>query len=635
MNFPSIPPKELALGILTTDSSFTLLDILSWDGVNNLSSADFFSTGFGCFKNTAGTEVEFFTFDPTTVANSAINFITRGNDYKGGTADGVKTKYNWSANETVVLLGTDAPALFKQLVNLTDNQTIAGLWTFSQTPIGLNPGAVQDASTTVKGITELSASPNVTLGTCTISIASPGVVTFNSHGLIAGDSVQFTTTGTLPAGITASTNYYVISTGLTTNAFEIAAGFGGSAITTTGSQSGTQTLIKVTPIALSPNDTRIPTALEVVALAGNNTDVTVGSGNKVVTQTGLIHGAEKYATTTGSANAYVVTLSPIPTSLTPGMTLTLIANFTNTGASTLAVNSLGSTPAITKNGTSPLVSGDIKINQVFTVTWDGTEWQLVSPSPNLLSGFIPFYQRLVLTSSDGAPDTMQAVSPIGGIGPSVPGYSINLFKNGSSGGERPQVQIINFDPTTGSLQPGASQNQTTAFTGIGALRTAYGAATTTSIFTAAYSNSTCQIGKVDIGTLANQAAVTVSGTAPNAGNYDHPMFSDGTNLYVSDGATIAQLNKYSVSGSTITFVSSITFTGFVNAATWCDGTNVYQSDGTTLRKWALTGGAATSTRTTNQGFANGLFGLVNNSNILLSYNNISSTLSDVIPITKL
>lgn len=35
--------------------------------------------------------------------------------------------------------------------------------------------------------------------------------------------VQFTTTGALPTGVTASTNYYVISAGLTANAFEISA----------------------------------------------------------------------------------------------------------------------------------------------------------------------------------------------------------------------------------------------------------------------------------------------------------------------------------------------------------------------------------------------------------------------------
>lgn len=84
-----------------------------------------------------------------------------------------------------------------------------------------------------------------TMGTVTISLANPAVVTFNSHGLVAGDIVQFTTTGSLPSALSASVDYYVISTGLTANTFEISATLGGSAISTNGeSQSGVHTLAK-------------------------------------------------------------------------------------------------------------------------------------------------------------------------------------------------------------------------------------------------------------------------------------------------------------------------------------------------------------------------------------------------------
>lgn len=73
----------------------------------------------------------------------------------------------------------------------------------------------------------------------TITIATPGVITWNSHGLLAGDVVSLETTGTLPTGFVTGTNYYVVSP--TTNTFELAASPGGSAINTSGSQSGVQT----------------------------------------------------------------------------------------------------------------------------------------------------------------------------------------------------------------------------------------------------------------------------------------------------------------------------------------------------------------------------------------------------------
>jgi hypothetical protein len=75
----------------------------------------------------------------------------------------------------------------------------------------------------------------------TISIASPGVVSWNNHRLRAGTPIQFSTNGTLPGGLTANTTYYVLSSGLTANSFRIGATAGGSAINTTGSQTGTHT----------------------------------------------------------------------------------------------------------------------------------------------------------------------------------------------------------------------------------------------------------------------------------------------------------------------------------------------------------------------------------------------------------
>ena len=83
---------------------------------------------------------------------------------------------------------------------------------------------------------------NLKRGDVTITIASPAVVSLTSHGLVAGSAISFETTGALPTGITAGTKYYVIATGLTANAFQFSATLGGSAVTTTGTQSGTHSV---------------------------------------------------------------------------------------------------------------------------------------------------------------------------------------------------------------------------------------------------------------------------------------------------------------------------------------------------------------------------------------------------------
>lgn len=73
----------------------------------------------------------------------------------------------------------------------------------------------------------------------TISIASPGVVTWNDHQLSNGSSLQFSTTGTLPTGLSPFTTYFIVNA--TTNTFQLSLTSGGAAINTSGTQSGTHT----------------------------------------------------------------------------------------------------------------------------------------------------------------------------------------------------------------------------------------------------------------------------------------------------------------------------------------------------------------------------------------------------------
>jgi len=77
--------------------------------------------------------------------------------------------------------------------------------------------------------------------TFTVTIASPAVFTQTAHGLVAGDRIDLSTTGLLPTGLDTSTTYYIISAGLTADAFEVSLTSGGAAVNTSGTQSGTHT----------------------------------------------------------------------------------------------------------------------------------------------------------------------------------------------------------------------------------------------------------------------------------------------------------------------------------------------------------------------------------------------------------
>ncbi len=344
-------------------------------------------------------------------------------------------------------------------------------------------------------------------------------------------------------------------------------------------------------LAASIYGLQLPTANQKLALVGNNTDVAVGSGNLYMTQTGSIHGAEKYATTTGSANAYVATLSPVPTSLTSGMTLTLIANFTNSGAATLAVNSLGSTPAITKAGTTALASGDIVSGQAFTVVWDGTRWQLQNPNiPTSITVQSQIYFPQLLEGAAGSTSKITAINPASlnaGIG------SSDLYVAQGWNANENTIKKYTRDTNTGAFySSGVSVQPQTIVQPTGIVRITVLGSTVYAIWDASSGTRTYE--RYDIGTLANAGAYTFSGTQPTAGSgLDYPIFNDGTFIYISDGATPTTVNKYSVSGTVLTFVSQATFTSFAKVPTWCDGTSVYQFDGVNINKWALAGGART------------------------------------------
>lgn len=94
-------------------------------------------------------------------------------------------------------------------------------------------------SRTTYSTLKTAIAPSITV---TVTIASPGVFSSTAHGLVVGDKVSFTTTGSLPTGLATNTDYYVITAGLTANAFEVSTSRGGSAVNTSGSQSGVHTL---------------------------------------------------------------------------------------------------------------------------------------------------------------------------------------------------------------------------------------------------------------------------------------------------------------------------------------------------------------------------------------------------------
>lgn len=112
--------------------------------------------------------------------------------------------------------------------------------------------------------------------TCTISVASPAVITYPNSGLNRpenGCPVRLTTTGTLPAGLSTDVTYYVVnSIGNTSN---LALTPGGTPIVTTDAGSGTHT-IQNAPYEKGINN---PSFVQVTVVGGTGARVASNSNS--------------------------------------------------------------------------------------------------------------------------------------------------------------------------------------------------------------------------------------------------------------------------------------------------------------------------------------------------------------------
>jgi hypothetical protein len=296
------------------------LVLSSFNDINGvaLSMTSFGAKGYGTIEPNSGSSEEQISF--TGITNNANGTVT---------LTGVKTvlfitPFTETANLAkshaggVKFVISNTSAYENQLASVSNNETVTGVWTFSTTPT----------------ITNAPVNPTDAANKAYID----GVAIAGAPN--ASDIVK---------GITKLTVAPVSPTN---------------------------------PLAVGDNDSRVPTASQTLALVGNNLDVAIGTGNKVVTQTGLIHAAENYALSTGSANAYVVALTPIPISYTAGMVVRFTSNFGNTASATVNVNGLGAKTIKKADGATNLISGDIASGQTITLVYDGTNLVMQNPVAN-------------------------------------------------------------------------------------------------------------------------------------------------------------------------------------------------------------------------------------------------------------
>lgn len=141
------------------------------------------------------------------------------------------------------------------------------------------------------------------------------------------------------------------------------------------------------------------------------------------------------ATTGGSANAQTLTTSSTVTAYSDGQKFSFVAGYTNTGATTLNVDSVGA-KAIRKADDQALIGNEIKAGGHYVVQYDASAnsaagaWLLLNPEPIEL--FDTFYTigASEITNFWGAGDNRAAMwTPYGYIGSSG-GFGFSIGSNG-------------------------------------------------------------------------------------------------------------------------------------------------------------------------------------------------------------
>ena len=299
-----------------------------------------------------------------------------------------------------------------------------------------------------------------------------------------------------------------------------------------------------------------------------------------------------YLTSPSGTNTMTATAALGMSSYVTGQRFFFVASGTNTGATTLNINSIGA-KNITKNGTTALSAGDIQSGAVAQVVYDGTQFQLLNPYLNV--------NTLVTSWSGGSTGLRTYTTPTKAVTISFASPAVFTVASGDLPANTTQIELF----TTGTLPTGLSTN--TVYYVVNASGTTYNVSLTSggaAINTTAAGSGTHTFGL--LGTTGNLVldgtlAVANGGTGTNTFLLNNLFLGNGTSGLkpVYAGATGNVLTSQTV--STVTAGSFAVGTQYTIATIGTtDFTLIGASANTVGVVFTATGvGTGTGTATTN------------------------------------
>jgi hypothetical protein len=311
------------------------------------------------------------------------------------------------------------------------------------------------------------------------------------------------------------------------------------------------------------------------------------------------------ATVGGTADVITITPSPAITAYTAGQTFRFIASGTNTTNVTVNANALGA-KAITKNGTTALVAGDIPSGMMVEITYDGTRFILANVGASLPIGGGTVTGDTTIAVSDSRTNTVDVPltitsttsgTPAAGIGTGILFSAESADENPSSFG---QLEVAATDVGAGTEDTYFQMLTRVAGAALAATYRFIATAANKAIFTHANSADrtyTFPDATGNIPTLASQSEVNAMTSTTTALSPNHNLSVLGTLAATTSGTEFdftipagvrdisVQFNENSLSGTDDLLVQlgdagGVENTGYVSTSGVFDSTDASTTNST-------------------------------------------------------
>jgi hypothetical protein len=283
--------------------------------------------------------------------------------------------------------------------------------------------------------------------------------------------------------------------------------------------------------------------------------------------------AAKLITVTGT-DTITGTMSPVLTAYAAGQLFYFISNGTNTGAMTINIDGLGA-KAITRDGSTALIAGDVVSGEIVVICYDGTRFQMINAANSFgnttINGTLTVTGDTALQANVSVTSALTVNGTFGVTGAATLGSTLSVA--GKS--DLPTVSTASMNAAVAVVTTGTVTNLTSTSASIASMNAGVALLTTATVTTLTASGAS--IASANIGNLQFTAASIASinagvalittGTVTNLTSTSASIASANVGTAVITTGTLTNLTATSASVASANLGVALVTTGTVTNLT--------------------------------------------------------------------